>query len=200
MSVFKSNCKWICGKANSLPLLYHWHWWECHKYNFCCDKSFVTNMCFLQQTCFCRDKSVLVTSFVTKNFHNKNSCYKSCHDKYLLRPTWFCHNKMFVMTNILLLQQTHVCHDKICCDKHKFVATNICCDKCFVATNIILSWHFLLLQQAYFCRNKRRVLSWHMFVVTKLLLQQKWWQLPPMILFLTLSATSLLHAHVHIHA
>ena len=70
-----------------------------------------------------------------------------------------------------------------------FVATNICHTFChdknmFVRTKV-LSW------QAYFCRDKRRVLSpqthvchdKHVFVVTKLLSWQKWylWQLPPMI-------------------
>ena len=34
-----------------------------------------------------------------------------------------------------------------------FVATNICCDKTFVTTKICLSW------QAYFCHDKRHVLS-----------------------------------------
>ena len=100
----------------------------------------------------------------------------------------FCRNKTFVVTNIccdkhnfvatiFLTWQAFFCHDKrrISCDKMMFVATNICCnkhvcccDKSFVTTSIFLSW-----------QNKS-------FVLTKLLLQQKWylWQLPPMIVYM----------------
>ena len=82
----------------------------CHKYHFCltkyfcCDKTFVmTNMCLSRQMfCqFCHDKH---TSVATKDV--------ICHNKH----------KMFVMTNIcpnVLLQQAY-----FCCDKG-FVVTNI---------------------------------------------------------------------------
>ena len=91
----------------------------------------------------------------------------------------------------VLLRQTHVCCDKsmrrqncrdkimfvltkyFCCDK-TFVVTNICHDKhMFVAASILLSW------QKTFCHNKRAFiainisLSWQIFVMRKVLLQQK---------------------------
>ena len=98
-----------------------------------------------------------------------------------------CHDKTFVSTSILLsrqcfetkllLQQTRICLGKYSSWKS------------FVPTNIILS------QQAYFCRDKRHVLSQqthvchnkHMFVATKLLSRQKLylWQHPPMTLYCT---------------
>ena len=90
---------------------------RCHKYHFCCNKSFVTtNMRLLWQMHVCHNKTIF------------------CHDKRNLSR-----EKCFVATNIF-------CHNKT------FVTTNICLDKTFVATSLLL-------------------------------LQQKWylWQLPPMI-------------------
>ena len=101
----------------------------------------------------------------------------------------FCCNKSFVAKNMCLSWQTHVCHDKnmlvmtnmfvvtdmcllwqyVCRNEHNFVATSN--EHNFVTTNIIL------LQQAYFCHEKRHVLSWQTrvcrdktFVATKIIL------------------------------
>ena len=74
---------------------------------------------------------------------------RSCHKYH------FCHAKTFVMTNMCLLQQTHVCYDKT----RSFVTTKVCLSRqtrvCrgkhnFVTTKV-MAW------QAYFCRNKRHV-------------------------------------------
>ena len=88
------------------------------------------------------------------------SCHK-CH---------FCHEKTFVMTNtssvvtkVCLLQQKFY-HDKhtfvttkdmFCHDKHMFVTTKVS----FVHNKIMFVATKVLTQQAYFCCNKRRVLS-----------------------------------------
>ena len=100
------------------------------------------------------------------------SCHKYhfCCDKdafvvtrcVLLRQNFrcdFCSDKLvFVATNTFVLRkhiflcvwQKYACHDK-----HVFVATKVLLQqKYFVTTNIIL------LQQAYFCCNKRCVLLW----------------------------------------
>ena len=84
------------------------------------------------------------------------------------RLSW--QNMSFVATKVCL----SCCRDKnfVCCGKIMFVATNTCS-----------SWGFLLLWQAYFCHNKRPVLSWQTrvclnkrvchdktFVVTKMIL------------------------------
>ena len=77
----------------------------------------------------------------------------------------------------LLLQQKYAWCDKICSDKIRFVATKYFFhEKAFVTTNIMLTWQ-VLLQQAYFCHDKRHVLSWQThvcrdktFVATKIIL------------------------------
>ena len=119
---------------------------SCHKYHFCCHKTFVTaNMCL--------SRTVLSWQAYF------------CHDKRRV----FCHNKhVFVAAKVSLSQQ------KFCHDKNMFAATNV-------------------FSQAYFCCNKRCILSWqtlvchdkHVFAMTKLWSQQKWhlWQLPPMTVF-----------------
>ena len=91
--------------------------------------------------------------------------------------SFFCCNKTFVVTNTCLLQQTYVCCDKThllshqkyaCPNKIMFVVRNIyvCRNKTFVVTNTCRNKHNfvmtkVLLQQAYFCCDKR------MLVVTK---------------------------------
>ena len=94
------------------------------------------------------------------------SCHKYhfCCDKHMFVVTKhiFCRDKnMLVMTNMPnmclsqqnLSQQTFVvtncCHDKI-----MFVTTDICCNKSFV----------VLSRQAYFCHDKKCVLSWKQIV------------------------------------
>ena len=97
-----------------------------------------------------------------------------CRDKYL--------TKGFVATSLLLSRQTHACRYKtrllsrqkyacnlsdthFCSDKHVFVTTNIYRDKSFAAIKIFcrLKHNFVttkcLSRQAYFCRDKRCVLS-----------------------------------------
>ena len=89
--------------------------WQTH---VCCDKA-----CYLsQQTYTCHDKSKIMF-VVTKYF----CCYKTFHDKYLLR--W---------TTKVLLRQAYFCHVKtqVCQDKSKLVAIKV------------LSW------QIYVCRDK----------------------------------------------
>ena len=59
---------------------------------------------------------------------------KFCLNKtcLLLPQKYACHDRTFVVTNIVLLQ------DKFCYGKHTFVATNICHDKhVFVATKVL---------------------------------------------------------------
>ena len=95
-------------------------------------------------------------------------------------------NTSFVMTKVCLLRQ-NFCHDKImfvatkyfcrdehmfCRDKNTFVVTKhvFCRDKSKLVVTKVLSWQNYLLRQmfvatncwsrqAYFCRDKRRVLS-----------------------------------------
>ena len=104
----------------------------------CCDKMFVaTQLCLLQQNmCLSQQKfSVENITFVMTKYvlsqqtgvcHNKSMVVvtklmsrQNCHDKTMFVMKNF-HNKTFVVTSILLLQQ------KMC-----FVATNtfVCCDK-----------------------------------------------------------------------
>ena len=106
----------------------------------------------------------------------------SCHKHH------FCRAKRFVATNICLARQKYDFLDKLCLarlffatnTKHNFcrdksilVATKLCLSRqIFIATNIILS------RQAYFCQDKRHVLSPQtIFVATKMTLVQ----LPPTI-------------------
>ena len=109
-----------------------------------------------------------------------------------MRQKFCCYNTSFVVTKVCLLWQkiffrnnsffaTNICHDK-----HNFVELTfvmkirVCHDKTrlFIKSNFVVTK--VLSQQAYFCHDKRRV------VLTKLLLQQKWylWQLTPMIEYL----------------
>ena len=71
----------------------------------------------------------------------RDKSFNFCRDKHVFVSTkYFCRNKSFVMTNK---------HNFVCLSK-----SHVSRDKMFVASNRILS------QQAYFCRDKRRVLSW----------------------------------------
>ena len=128
---------------------------SCHKYHFCCDKSFVaTNTCLSWQTLVCHNKTPVLS----------RQKY-ACHNIFLSRQTclprqaYFCHNKrhvchaasiIFVATKVLL-QQTHVCRDK-----HLFVTTKhmFCHDKSMLVTT-------------YFCHDK------HMFAAASILLSQQ---------------------------
>ena len=118
----------------------------------------------------------------------------------------FCHNKSMLAVTSFVMTKRIFCHNKSMLAVTSFVMTKLCllwqniffCDKTFFffffATSILLSWQkmwfVVTTWQTYFCHDKRCVLSWqtcfchdkHVFVVTKLLLQQKWplWQLPPM--------------------
>ena len=81
--------------------------WNCHKYRFCRDKSFVATNTFLsrQNTFFCRDKSMHVAT------------------KLLSRQTRVCHDKHnFIATSVRLSRQKHVCRNK---SMLRFVATKI---------------------------------------------------------------------------
>ena len=97
---------------------------------------FVTTKVLSQQTHVCRDKTCLLT---WQKY--------ACHDKTFVTTKLFCccdkHN--FVMTSILLSQQTRVV-TKVC-----FLWHNFCHDT--LVTKV-------LSRQAYFCRDKRQVLSW----------------------------------------
>ena len=98
----------------------------------------------------------------------------------ICRDKMFCYDKTFVVTFVLtslfLLQQTRLswentfflCVTKVCLSWQ----TRVCCDKSFVATKIFCH-NIILLQQAYFCCNKRCVLLWQ---------KRYLWQLLPMIL------------------
>ena len=81
---------------------------------------------------------------------------RSCHKYH------FCHAKTFVMTNMCLLQQTHVCYDKTrLLSRQKYA----CRDKhVFVVANIILSRQKLWHGKHTFVTTK------DMFVVTKMIL------------------------------
>ena len=148
---------------------------SCHKYNFCCNKSFVTtNTCLLQQN----------TSFVVT---------KVCLSWQVLSQIFVCVfvavklllQQIFVVTNIILLWQ-NVCHDKhtfvitntclswqntsfvttkiclsrqsFCHNKHVLVATNVCRDKSFVTPSILLSQQKtcfdVLMWQTHVCHDK----------------------------------------------
>ena len=79
------------------------------------------------------------------------SCHKYgfCRDKHVSRQKYTCRDKTFVSTNI--------CRHKHVCLSHKsmLVATNTCIGRDkhnFVATKV-------LSRQAYFCRDKRCMLS-----------------------------------------
>ena len=100
-----------------------------------------------------------------------------CCDKthLLLQQKYTCCDKTFVVTKIWCCNKTFAV-TKICCCNKSFVATNICHDKYnFVVTEVLLC-------QAYFCRNKRCVLSWQpqvccdksMLVTTKVLTWQNY--------------------------
>ena len=121
--------------------------------------NFVATKCMLAMTkCFCCDRHVLVeTKLLSQQayfcHHDKRLFFVAtkvsllwqnfCHDKIVcclkyLSPQQFCHDKnMFVMTSILLSQQSYVCRDryllqqKFCCNKNMFVMTKdvFCHDK-----------------------------------------------------------------------
>ena len=82
---------------------------------------------------FCRDKHVFVTTNICLPWQN------FCSDYIMLVVTkYFCHDKMFVVTNI--------CHDQTC----------VCCDIFVVATlfflvttSILFSWQHVLLEQTH---------------------------------------------------
>ena len=139
-----------------------------HKYYFCREKSFVAANTFLsgQKTCFVAIKvclsrhiSVNLTSFVatknmfvttnaTKHFYFRDKSMIIATDTCLSRQNIICRDKTFVSTKIFYR------------DKHNFVATEV------------------FSRQAYFCRDKRRILSSQrrvcrdkeVFVATKMIL------------------------------
>ena len=83
--------------------------------------------------------------------------YACCHDKIMfVATTYFCHDKTFVTTNIILL-------------RHMFATTNICHNQIFVATNIILSWQkccrdkhtFVTIKEVFFCAKNNTYGSSH---------------------------------------
>ena len=157
-------------------LEFHWvKWWvpitggSCHKYHFCCNKSFVTANTFVThirtkllsgQNYVCCDKT-----FITK--------------KYLSQQTRICCDKSFVMTSILLLHQgmcfvttnmfvmTKACHDKSfvatkwCLSQQIFVMTIclslqkcVCHNKSLVVTSILLSWQKMCFVMTHVCCDK----------------------------------------------
>ena len=106
------------------------------------------------------------------------SCHKYyfCRDKHVV-SLFVATNMCFSRQNPFLSLQNYVCRDKY------FSWQVLSRQKYFFATNIFFFATKLLSRQAYFCRDKRRVLS-----------RQKWylWQLPPMIqngVFMTPSST-----------
>ena len=165
-----STMSWKTRQKNSVffllivvMIVLNYHWWELpqvsfllqHKFCFhvCHDKHvFVaTQVCLLRQN-FCCGKHI----FVVKSCGNK-----TCHNKLTFVATKMClswQNTAFVMTDTCLSRQI-------------FVATKVLLWPKYFATKV-------LSQQAYFCHDKRCVLSQqtcaccdkHVFVVTKLLL------------------------------
>ena len=71
---------------------------------FCCDRTFVTNMCLLQ-----------------KKQHPLAQQKYACRDKHVFVRTNICCHKSFVTTNIILSQQ------KVCRSKHIYIY--FCCNK-----------------------------------------------------------------------
>ena len=144
-------------QVSGFPNLCRYHWRE------------LPQISFLLRQKFSRDKYVFVaTKYV----------FCCCFFVFLSRQKYACRDKTFVATKFYLSQQIRVCRDKhtFSCEKRrvlslqtrvkKIVATNICRNKhVFVATTV-------LSRQAYFCRDKGRVLSRQ---------KQYLWQLPPMI-------------------
>ena len=129
---------------------------------------------------------------------------KAIFSQDILSLAWAATSISFVATKVSLLWQ-NVCHDKI-----RFVVTKyFFTTKVFVTTNICHEQIKVFLRQTYYCRNKRRFLSWqtrichdksklhkimfvvtnichikHVFVMTKVLSRQAYlWQLSPMLIF-----------------
>ena len=133
---------------------------NCHKHNFCHDKSFVmTNRCLswqntsfvMTKVClswqnFCWDKIMFVTTTKLSWQIYKHICCNKCfvaRSKLLLRQ-----KTCFATTNTCLSWQKYVCRDR------SFVVTKLCLLwQIFVMTNV-LSWET-------FCHDK------HIFVMTK---------------------------------
>ena len=123
---------------------------SCHKHHFCCAKV------LSRQTCVCCNKRVFVA---TK--HVLLWQIYACRNKNMLQQTSVCRDKTFVaanicfnkhnfvptsillswLTQVCLLHQNYVCHDKYLSQQNIFVMTK------------------LLLWQTYFCSDKRHVLS-----------------------------------------
>ena len=106
----------------------------------------------------------------------------SCHKQHL------CSNKSFVTTNTCLSQQNVFCHDKSMLAVTKLLSWQnyVCCDTIFVMTNTCLS-------RQKFCLDKhmntfvttKLCLSRQIFVVTKVLLWQKYFVMTSIIVFTT---------------
>ena len=80
--------------------------------------------CFVMTaTCFCREKSKLVT---TKLLSLQNYV---CRDKYLLRQKFCCDRNMFFATNVLS-RQAYFCHDKRRVPSRQ---TRVCRNKTFLS-------------------------------------------------------------------
>ena len=127
-----------------------------------------------------RSESVLQPQLSHWAHHSKSVIGGSCHkyhfccvccDIRVCRDILLSRQKTcFVATKVCLSQQ-NIFRDRIVC------ATDICPDKCFVATKHKFVTTKLLSRKAYFCRNKRHVLSWQThvcqdktFVTTKMIL------------------------------
>ena len=90
----------------------------------------------LRQTCVCRDKTRLL---LQQKYARHNKTF--VENIFVMTNISVCRNKSFVITSILLSQQSYVCQTDICHDK-SFVTKKKC-----------------LLQQTCFCCNKRCILS-----------------------------------------
>ena len=103
-----------------------------------------------------------------------------CHDKSMLAATKlclllhtnFCRDKHVLVATKVLSQQAYFCHGNGGCHK-KYLSWEKPGQKYFVVTNILL-----LRQRLCFVVTNMCLLFWHVFVVIKLLSQQKYlWQL-----------------------
>ena len=120
---------WMVLRAECQPLRNFRHTMttiggSCHKYHFCCNKSFVMTHTFVMtKHVFSLDKSMLVVTKLCSFRQN----YVCCDKRFVITNTFVTTSILlswektcFVMTNMRLLRQTHVF-----------------CDKAFVATKTI---------------------------------------------------------------
>ena len=138
----------------SPPDKYHWlelpqvsflSWQKfCHDKHVYCDK----HMFVATKHIFCHDKSMLVmTSYNTLTFVTINTCLSWQDRSFVVTKVCLSlSQQILVVTNIILSRQM------FCRDNHNFVTTKL-----------------VFLQQAYFRRYKRCVLSRQTFVATKMI-------------------------------